>query len=1782
MASTKYSRAYAKLGEERVQVIDRELMVDNRTNVQILRDAKAGRKFHAATSYWATRIDENWSKMPGYNWVDRRTKLPKFTSFIPRILVQLEPVNTFNPLEVWQQELARMEEEEDRSNDEGVGGAGGAGVTTTAGGGKAVKMRTIDRQRAENSAKKARERFVDEVTRIRNSKNKLLDILKEIKIPDARAILIVQILKNAYDTYKSSGDKKLLFETMWAIDSNTSYSIPTTDAPMTKNKKAILVQDPSLVYDSYAAVEKLLNKARSVMSKEADKIKLQLVEMSDTLPPLTRFTFGLRLDPWQKRVLAWIDAGKSVVICAPTSSGKTVLSSYVAIIFKSLQRQQQQQQLEGATGDDATAAAEAAAVAAVAAAAAQAQEEEAAMMAAMEAAAAGGGGGDEGDEGDEGGNWEDAGGAYDEGEDGEEEEEEEEEEGGDDVDVDGNNNVDDLAAALGGEAEQHNLTRRLVSIDRANRRAFHANKAALERGMVAGQRVLFVVPTEPLVWQVAAYFTKLLRKEGDVDTKVGLVTDHLSYYPPKKFNVMPQIIVGTPFALETALTKPRGLVGKLETAKRAQGDLLPGGFDHFDWAIYDEVHSLDGNEGAALQRLIRCMNCKFLALSATVGNAEDLRGWMERTKGDYILGLESITVPAEESVLLHPPPPPLEESNQKGTVSGGKEEEPSFRVKVVKTLTESEQLVLTGVKSSDTLFAFRERLAAEWPQLVDPAAQNAKHTRNVFQLMWRGSDLAEEVTPAVAAGEGRTLGSFGLFVAADGVACEEETIYVNSYVNLLQHQGRFINLQRYVWHQLPAPAPAPSPDLAAAATGGKKKTQSSKKQAVEQEVISKGVLQVASPLLAIESVESLQNGVLDNSSLSFTSRDSYRLWEEISRIYPADSPSVQRLSPYGFFGADERITLQRTKDYEDLLKGGLRQLAQEFPVETREMLCSFQLADPSKDFDLCELVLELKRRDMLPCLPFHLNSFEAIRLFQHLLAGIEWRQKRDHPTYYLDKKAELTAGKRAQEARIKATGKNDKAIDEAAQAGDIDLDQNFEVNEFDPHPNYTFTKGSPLTSLEFTELIDEMEKNDGFERRDWQAMSKLKGQNISILKHALIRGLRRGIGLFIDEVAFPSYRRTVQRLASTGALAVVISDDSLAFGVNMPFRTCVFCGEMFGLLDELMAQQMSGRAGRRGLDTQGNLVYAGMRINHIRRLMIGTVSNITGVNHNPRYESLFLQPVLSSRHVGWNRAEVIGGKTLYEHVHHLPVPDEHFTIETSKQAMLDLQLVSEVVDDATGQVTYRPFDGRWHTHGLQAITWNLRDRMHESVSVGMLFPQLMEELNEMVRDISFNEKKQKADKVEVFVQKFFVVFSLLIGRVPYATAAATAERFPAAAQAGAGAGADQVHVEAMRLQDLQFFSHPAHREFLEEWMCRYQQMQANIPERWAQSLRDPVNPDTDIDGTFLQCIFDRSYVHTLGDARKQEIKEQIWRAGNVLRTFKNCSWPEESYNRVAFFIFRTAFEKVKYLNSELVRGKIDFEDVSSIDREKRTDTDILIPRPAEAHLWFDNSVSENASLELNSFCTAMERCAIRMQVAGSLDAADTSKCVSGFTSSLQGAGKVAAGGGASSTIAIPGDVALARLLVNFNIKDGTKHFTEVSTAVAGCSWGKGNPQRTIGALVWLLLQSSAGVAHPTASSKLFAAYMKTLYEAQYLSEDDIRQWFNDSYDALIGDIPSSYGGQRSDGGAAQQVPTAANPISVADVTKLKQSLEIFIAWLDEDEEEDDDDDDDDDDEEEED
>jgi|CZKU01.1.fsa_nt_gi superfamily II RNA helicase len=88
------------------------------------------------------------------------------------------------------------------------------------------------------------------------------------------------------------------------------------------------------------------------------------------------------------------------------------------------------------------------------------------------------------------------------------------------------------------------------------------------------------------------------------------------------------------------------------------------------------------------------------------------------------------------------------------------------------------------------------------------------------------------------------------------------------------------------------------------------------------------------------------------------------------------------------------------------------------------------------------------------------------------------------------------------------------------------------------------------------------------------------------------RFLVHGIGLHHAGL-LPKYRLLVEKLAQKGLLAIVSGTDTLGVGVNVPIRTvlftqlCKYDGEKTAVLSVRDFQQISGRAGRKGFDTQG-------------------------------------------------------------------------------------------------------------------------------------------------------------------------------------------------------------------------------------------------------------------------------------------------------------------------------------------------------------------------------------------------------------------------------------------------------------------------------------------------------------------------------------------------------------------------------------------------------------------
>ena len=143
------------------------------------------------------------------------------------------------------------------------------------------------------------------------------------------------------------------------------------------------------------------------------------------------------------------------------------------------------------------------------------------------------------------------------------------------------------------------------------------------------QRVIFVLPSKELANQVAGVIRNM-KTPTTTYTPIKLITGENIYEDNN-----PKVFIGTAVDLERYFN--------LEGAQRikrddnGECDEEYGGvqFDisSFDYIIIDEIHQMNSPEqGCAMQRLIKRFKCPMLGLSATIGNPEQLRSWIEYLK----------------------------------------------------------------------------------------------------------------------------------------------------------------------------------------------------------------------------------------------------------------------------------------------------------------------------------------------------------------------------------------------------------------------------------------------------------------------------------------------------------------------------------------------------------------------------------------------------------------------------------------------------------------------------------------------------------------------------------------------------------------------------------------------------------------------------------------------------------------------------------------------------------------------------------------------------------------------------------------------------------------------------------------------------------------------------------------------------------------------------------------------------------------------------------------------
>lgn len=251
------------------------------------------------------------------------------------------------------------------------------------------------------------------------------------------------------------------------------------------------------------------------------------------------------------------------------------------------------------------------------------------------------------------------------------------------------------------------------------------------------------------------------------------------------------------------------------------------------------------------------------------------------------------------------------------------------------------------------------------------------------------------------------------------------------------------------------------------------------------------------------------------------------------------------------------------------------------------------------------LLCQLHERNALPAIIFNYERFQCVRICQSLVSSLEdaeaafkakdytWQKKM---TDFEEWKRRNASGDTKNENK-KLTKKN-----RSEHGGpDSKADKMYEAASRDADPFNGFDPDEPLDGFHFAvKHKAEAEELDSINRQFIR-----KG-----LASWLMAGLKRGIGVHHAGMN-RKYRQVVEMLFRKGYIRVVIATGTLALGINMPCATVVFAGDSV-FLTALNYRQAAGRAGRRGFDLLGNVVFQGLSESKVLRLMSSRLPDLNG------------------------------------------------------------------------------------------------------------------------------------------------------------------------------------------------------------------------------------------------------------------------------------------------------------------------------------------------------------------------------------------------------------------------------------------------------------------------------------------------------------------------------------------------------------------------------------------
>ena len=335
-------------------------------------------------------------------------------------------------------------------------------------------------------------------------------------------------------------------------------------------------------------------------------------------------------------------------------------------------------------------------------------------------------------------------------------------------------------------------------------------------------------------------------------------------------------------------------------------------------------------------------------------------------------------------------------------------------------------------------------------------------------------------------------------------------------------------------------------------------------------------------------------------------------------------------------------------------------------------------------FKLCGM---LHRQDRLPAVIFNFDRATCEKLafgFNDILSKAEAVQREEHrkdlklSAKQQDQKAKME--KRARD-KVLSEKKEEELLQELAEMGGDTIDVT-SLDEATFKAQFTFVQEGRSSAQDFDRITESARKQ--------------MGEN-----HPMIQILRRGIGVHHSGLQ-NKYRMAVEMLFRCGFLRIVLSTETLAFGINMPCRSVVFAGDHVAL-NSIQYQQMSGRAGRRGLDVLGHVVFFDVPRHKLHRLIVAPVPRLRG--HFPLSSSLLLRLLAFQKQVPkvkGAKKEVVEAcrnammRAVQHPLCHSAKPELQPVLPAHVRYLSEMLIATNVVDNAGGPTPFATLADHLH------------------------------------------------------------------------------------------------------------------------------------------------------------------------------------------------------------------------------------------------------------------------------------------------------------------------------------------------------------------------------------------------------------------------------------------------------------------------------------------------------